>query len=89
MSPGGISEDVRKQIRTIAKNRCGYCHSLQKYVLGTLEIDHIIPKAKGGTDEPSNLWLACRLCNGYKGTKTHALDPKTGQRVQLFNPRQQ
>lgn len=89
MSPGGINEAVRKQIRTMAGNRCGYCRSLQKYVLGMLEIDHIIPKAKGGTDDPDNLWLACRLCNGYKGTQTHAVEPKTGQRVQLFNPRQQ
>lgn len=56
MSPGGINEAVRKQIRTMAGNRCGYCRSLQKYVLGMLEIDHIIPKAKGGTDDPDNLW---------------------------------
>ena len=32
---------------------------------------------------------ACRLCNGYKGTQTHAREPLSGQLVQLFNPRQQ
>ncbi|MGL6344489.1 MAG: HNH endonuclease [Waterburya sp.] len=84
-----ISEALKKQIRTEAANRCGYCLSLQKYVLGVLEIEHIIPQAKGGTDEPSNLWLACRLCNSYKGVQTTALDPKTGKNTQLFNPRQQ
>ncbi|MGL5942342.1 MAG: hypothetical protein ACRC2S_18590 [Waterburya sp.] len=41
-----ISEALKKQIRTEAGNRCGYCLSLQKYVLGVLEIDHIIPQAK-------------------------------------------
>lgn len=84
-----IPETLKKQIRLDAKNRCGYCLSLQKYVLGILEIDHIIPQAKGGTDKRSNLWLACRLCNGYKGVQTTALDSKTGKKTQLFNPRQQ
>ena len=31
-----------------------------------LEIEHIIPLAKGGTDDESNLWLACPICNGHK-----------------------
>lgn len=84
-----INDALREQIRAEARNRCGYCLSLQKYVLGKLEIDHIIPQAKGGTDDPDNLWLACRLCNGYKGVQTTALDPKTGNNTQLFNPRQQ
>jgi hypothetical protein len=53
--------------------------------LGPLEIDHIVPTAAGGTEE--NLWLACRMCNGFKGTQTHALDPVTGRRTRLFDPR--
>ena len=84
-----INDALRKQIRSEAGNRCGYCLSLQKYVLGKLEIDHIIPQAKGGTDDLDNLWLACRLCNGYKGVQTTALDPKTAKTTQLFNPRKQ
>jgi hypothetical protein len=58
-------------------------------VLGLLELDHIIPIAKGGTDAEDNLWLACRLCNGFKGTQTHARDPGTSRWVRLFNPRRQ
>ncbi|EDX77729.1 hypothetical protein MC7420_3053 [Coleofasciculus chthonoplastes PCC 7420] len=54
-----------------------------------MEIEHIIPKAKGGTDEEDNLWLACRLCNSYKGIQSDAEDPLTGKRVKLFNPRKQ
>lgn len=52
-----------------------------------LEVEHIVPKAKGGTDDEDNLWLACRLCNNAKNTQTHGTDPLTGQRVRLFNPR--
>jgi hypothetical protein len=54
-----------------------------------LEIEHIMPKACGGTDDEGNLWLACRLCNSAKGAQTHGRDPETGRRVRLFNPRRQ
>ena len=50
-----------------------------------LEIEHIVPTARGGTDAENNLWLACRLCNGYKGTQIHGTDPMTGRRIRLFN----
>ncbi|TAG92830.1 MAG: HNH endonuclease [Oscillatoriales cyanobacterium] len=84
-----ISEQVKAIIRAQSQNRCGYCRSLQMYVLGILEIDHIIPKAVGGTDNEENLWLACSLCNNYKGIQTDALDVVTQTRVTLFNPRTQ
>jgi hypothetical protein len=63
--------------------------SPQRLVLGLLEIDHIIPKARSGTDEFENLWLACRLCNNFKGTQTDMLDPETDHRVRLYDPRRQ
>jgi 5-methylcytosine-specific restriction endonuclease McrA len=53
-----IFEQVRSRVRAQAQNRCGYCRSLEMYVLGILEIEHIIPKAIGGSDEEENLWLA-------------------------------
>ncbi len=89
MSSSQISEEVRARVRIQAKNQCGYCRSLQKYVLGVLEIEHIIPKALGGTDDEENLWLSCRLCNSFKGVQTHGRDPVTNRKVKLFNPRQQ
>ena len=72
-----ISEGVRTRVRASANNQCGYCQSLQRYVLGILEIEHIISKAAGGSDEEENLWLACRLCNSYKGAKTQGKDPES------------
>jgi HNH endonuclease len=84
-----ISEAVRVRVRASAQDRCGYCQSLQKYVLGILEIEHIIPKAAGGSDEEENLWLACRLCNSYKGVQTQGQDPESDRNVKLFNPRLQ
>ena len=84
-----ISEQVRARVRAQAQNRCGYCRSLEKYILGILEIGHIIRKAIGGSDEEENRWLACTLCNNYKGTQTDALDAIVQTRVKLFNPRTQ
>lgn len=34
-----------------------------------LQVEHIQPRAKGGTDRVSNLCLACEKCNIKKGTK--------------------
>ena len=87
MSIDYISESLRQQVREQAGYRCGYCCSHQRYVLGPLEIEHIIPQALGGTNDETNLWLACRLCNSYKGAQVDGLDIETGLIVKLFNPR--
>lgn len=57
--------------------------------MARLEIEHLVPLSKGGTNEELNLWLACPLCNGHKANQTEAVDPETGQIVPLFNPRTQ
>jgi hypothetical protein len=57
--------------------------------MGILQVDHLKPIAKGGSDAEDNLCLACELCNQYKWTKTDGLDPESGEIVALFNPRQQ
>lgn len=84
-----VPEEIRQRVRQQAGNRRGYCRSRQEYVLGFLEIEHITPRAAGGTDREENLWLACRLCNHYKAAQTHGRDPLTGRRTRLFNPRRQ
>lgn len=84
-----ISKEMEARVREIANHRCGYCLSPQKYVMGKLEMEHLWPRSKGGTDEEENLWIACRLCNGFKGDQTHGFDPETEITVSLFNPRKQ
>ncbi len=70
-----------------AEGRCEYCHAPQSLASGLFEVEHIEPVSQGGTDELSNLALACSACNKYKGNVTMALDPHTGQMTALFNPR--
>ncbi len=36
-----------------------------------LEVDHIIPISKGGTDSPSNLWTLCSTCHGKRPGHKH------------------
>ncbi len=82
-----VAEKLKTKLRKQAKNRCGYCLLPQSLNPTLLEIEHILPTAKGGTDNEENLWLACRLCNGYKATQTEAIDVETNRTTLLFNPR--
>lgn len=85
----GIPVATERRVRSVARHRCGYCLSPQHLVMARLEIEHIVPLAKGGTNVETNLWLSCPLCNRYKSDKISALDPVTGAIVPLFNPRTQ
>ena len=35
-----------------------------------LEVEHILPQSKGGTDKVSNLTISCKVCNETKGSMT-------------------
>jgi hypothetical protein len=85
-----VSEEIRQRVREQAGNRCGYCRSPQHLVLGTLEIEHLAPRGRGGSAEEDNLWLACRLCNSFKADQVSGHDPEThgglGRGGSLWSP---
>ncbi len=59
---------TKKQRFTILKRdnfTCRYCGRKIPEVI--LEIDHIVPVSKGGTNELNNLITSCRDCNRGKG----------------------
>jgi len=89
MSSARVPAALRRKIVEQAQGRCAYCQTAEAYSGAPLEIDHIVPRSAGGSSDKSNLCLACRLCNSFKGTRTHAIDPETDRRVALFNPRTQ
>lgn len=39
-------------------------------VVARLEVEHIVPVSRGGSNDTANLTVACRRCNRRKGTKT-------------------
>lgn len=84
-----IKKDLEQKIRGQAKERCGYCLNLQELIPYKLEIEHILPRASGGTSEEANLWLACRECNSHKAARIKAVDFLTNKTVRFFNPRKQ
>jgi 5-methylcytosine-specific restriction endonuclease McrA len=89
MSRPHIPVNVIRRVRAAAGGRCGYCRSSQRLVMAVFEVEHIIPVARGGTDDEENLWLSCPVCNGHKAAKTEGVDPVTRTAVPLFNPRTQ
>ena len=49
---------------------CGGCR--MEFPFRNFEVDHVIPRAKGGTDHLDNLQLLCGACNRAKGIGTQA-----------------
>ena len=70
---GRVPKATERRIRSQAEERCGYCLSSQKYVLGLLELEHILPQALGGTNREENIWLA-----------QAAIDPRSRRGLQLI-----
>ncbi len=89
MSTTYISTGLRKLVTEQAQHRCGYCLRTEELLGMPLTLDHLMPESAGGVTAEENLWLACPRCNQFKGSQTHAHDPKTGEWVALFNPRLQ
>ena len=63
-SSGYVSGTLRYDILKNAKFRCELCgiSAEQK----ALEVDHIVPRKHGGSDEKSNLQALCYSCNAMK-----------------------
>lgn len=50
------------------RRRCAYCEHAIELLQAT--IDHVLPRARGGTSEWGNLVIACKQCNAAKGVLT-------------------
>jgi hypothetical protein len=84
-----ISEKLRLRVIERAQGYCEYCRCPDSVSSSPFAIDHIVPKARVGKTVLRNLAYACQGCNGKKRDKTQAVDPFTGEMVDLFHPRQQ
>lgn len=66
---GRVSNKMRRKIYERDNYRCRCCGRSQNEV--DLEIDHIVPIAKGGKSTLDNLQTLCAECNKRKGTTIH------------------
>jgi 5-methylcytosine-specific restriction endonuclease McrA len=57
--------EVREYLLEKGGRTCSYCGAENV----PLEIDHVHPRSKGGSDRVSNLTLSCRACNQKKGNR--------------------
>jgi 5-methylcytosine-specific restriction endonuclease McrA len=60
--------DVRSYLLEKWQHRCAYCGKGGV----PLEVEHITPRSRGGSERIDNLCLACEPCNNAKGTQTAA-----------------
>ena len=60
-------ENVKMYVRARDKYTCQYCGVVRP---PDLEVDHVVPRSRGGTDRPNNLVAACHECNRRKGNQT-------------------
>ena len=58
--------EVREYLLEKWERKCAYCGTSNI----PLEIEHITPKSRGGSNRVSNLTLACNRCNTKKGHQT-------------------
>jgi hypothetical protein len=59
-----VSKRLRYEILRRDENTCRYCGGRVPDVV--LTVDHVVPTALGGSDDPSNLVAACKDCNAGK-----------------------
>lgn len=57
-----VTKRTRYEVLRRDNFTCRYCRSTD----GEMTIDHVVPIALGGTDDPGNLVAACRDCNAGK-----------------------
>lgn len=67
LSSGYISGSLKYEVLKRAKTRCESCGVSND--LKALEVDHIVPRNKGGSDDLSNLQALCYSCNAMKRDK--------------------
>jgi len=89
-SPPAIAEhrlNVLPEVFMRAGDRCEYCHLPQWAYKRRYHLEHITARCYGGTEDFSNLALACGGCNLRKGINLAGIDPRMGDVAALFHPR--
>lgn len=66
---GSRWDKLRVQILQRDKYLCQACLRKGRLTATNLQVDHIKPKAKGGTDDPANLEVLCRPCHEQKSRR--------------------
>lgn len=75
-----VSKKIRFEVFKRDSFKCQYCGSVPPAV--TLEVDHIQPKSKDGSDEIDNLITSCFDCNrGKSDRELNAIPQSTAEKT--------
>jgi len=85
-----VPRDTRLAVWQRDQWRCRYCKrsvlkpsdDAPEYLWAT--IDHVTPRAKGGSNKPSNLVTSCKPCNAAKGS--HSAEAYRAGHVDRLRP---
>ena len=84
----GLSVRARFEIFKRDGFRCKYCGAVPSDTV-ILEIDHVKPIAKGGTNDPDNLVTACFSCNrGKSNVPLGVVSPSMETQAELVRERE-
>ena len=63
----------RKQKHMLFGQQEGQCAGCKvEFLFRIMEVDHVVPRSRGGSDHPDNLQLLCPNCNRIKGDRDMA-----------------
>jgi hypothetical protein len=67
-TPRTVVRLTRRNLMLRDQHQCQYCG--KRPPLRDLNIDHVMPRSRGGRDSWENLVTSCRFCNVRKGRRT-------------------
>jgi 5-methylcytosine-specific restriction endonuclease McrA len=63
-----LTKDERKKIYDKCGGHCAYCGCVLAYK--DMQVDHVVPLSRGGSDTMINMLPSCRSCNYTKDSLT-------------------
>jgi hypothetical protein len=85
-----MDASTRDFVRRRAGDRCEYCHMPQGATpFIPFHVEHIIARQHLDSwhENPEGLAYACDRCNAFKGPNLSTIDPDTGDKIDVFDPR--
>jgi hypothetical protein len=82
-----VSASMVRKVCARAHSLCEYCKIPDAFVGAEFAIDHVVARQHGGAGLFENLAWSCACCNSAKGPNLSSIDPESGNRSYLFNPR--
>ena len=67
-APRVVVRLTRRNLMLRDQHQCQYCG--KRPGPRELNVDHVVPRSRGGRDSWENLVVSCRLCNLKKGRRT-------------------